>query len=85
MKFVDNDQIRSVLIEISKKIIQDEKLLFREKSFTIKQLINADEIFITSSGSLVTPIIQIDNKKINSGKIGKITKKIAQLYEKQIQ
>ena len=51
----------------------------------LRQLINADEVFITSSGSLVTPIIQIDNKKINSGKIGKITKKLAQLYEQQIQ
>ena len=81
----NSDILRGITRKVIKDIIKDEKLIFKEKSFTKKQLINADEVFITSSGSLVTPIIQIDNKKINYGKIGKLTKKIAQLYEKQIQ
>jgi len=81
----NSDILKGITRKVIKKIIKDEKLLFKEKSFTLKQLINADEVFITSSGSLVTPIIQVDNKKINSGKIGKLTNKLAQLYEQQIQ
>ena len=81
----NSDILKGITRKVIKKIIKNEKLLLREKSFTIKQLINADEVFITSSASLITPIIQVDNKKINSGKIGKLTKKLAQLYEQQIQ
>ena len=80
----NSDILKGITRKVIKKIIKNEKLLLREKSFTIKQLINADEVFITSSASLITPIIQVDNKKINSGKIGKLTKKLAQLYEKKI-
>jgi len=63
------------------------KLKFKEKTFTLKQLYDADEVFITSSGSLITPINKIDNKKINNGKIGILTKKLAVMlisnYKKQ--
>ena len=40
-----------------------------------EEMLKADEVFVTSSGSLITPIVNIDDVKINSGKIGKITKK----------
>ena len=53
-----------------------------ENSFTTKQLFNADEVFLTSSGSFVTPIIKIDSQLINNGKIGKVTFLLAQSYFK---
>ena len=49
---------------------------------TIKQLLDADEVFLTSSGSFITPILKIDKKKINNGKIGNITLKLAEMYSK---
>ncbi len=64
---------RTVLI----KIIYSNGLILKEKKFTKKELYNADEVFITSSGSLITPIIQVDKYKINNGKIGIITKTLA--------
>lgn len=64
---------RTVLI----KLIKSLRFKLIEKEFSIKKLFNADEVFITSSGSFVTPIIQIDNVKINNKKIGKITKLLA--------
>ena len=62
------------------KIIKKTSLKLIEKQFTHKQLINADEVFLTSSGSFITPILKIDNKKINNGKIGNITLKLAEMY-----
>ena len=70
------DRTRTSLLKIIKKT--DLKLI--EKQFTHKQLINADEVFLTSSGSFITPILKIDNKKINNGKIGNITLKLAEMY-----
>ena len=53
-----------------------------ERKFTHKQFLDADEVFLTSSGSFITPILKIDKKKINNGKIGNITLKLAEMYSK---
>ncbi len=71
---------RTVLINI----IHSLGLKLIEKEFSLKELYKSDEVFITSSGSLVTPIIQIDNIKINNKKIGKITKTLALSFYKSI-
>ena len=64
------------------KIIKKTSLKLIEKSFSHKQLFDADEVFLTSSGSFITPILKIDKKKINNGKIGNITLKLAEMYSK---
>jgi D-alanine transaminase len=71
---------RTLLINI----IQSLDLKFIEKEFSLNELFKSDEVFITSSGSLVTPIIEIDNIKINNKKIGKITKFLALSFYKSI-
>jgi D-alanine transaminase len=71
---------RTVLINI----IYSLGLKLTEKEFSLKELYKSDEVFITSSGSLVTPITQIDNIKINNKKIGKITKSLALSFYKSI-
>ena len=76
----NTDILKGVTRESIKRIIKTNKLKFYEKSFTIKQLYNADEVFITSSTNLVTPIIKIDSKIINKGKIGNISLQLASLY-----
>ena len=76
----NTDILKGVTRESIKRIIKINKLQLNEKSFTIKQLYNADEVFITSSTNLVTPIIKIDSKIINKGKIGNISLQLASLY-----
>ena len=71
---------RTVLINLIKS--QGFKLI--EKEFSLNELFKADEVFITSSGSLVTPIIQVDQTKINNGKIGPMTKALALNFYKSI-
>ena len=71
---------RTVLINI----IHSIGLKLIEKEFSLNELYKSDEVFITSSGSLVTPIIQIDGIKINNKEIGKITKTLALSFYKSI-
>ena len=78
----NTDILKGVTRETLKKLIKKHGLLLYENSFTIKELFNADEVFLTSSGSLVTPITKIDSKLINNGKIGNITLNLAKLYSK---
>ncbi len=51
-----------------------------EKKFTKDELFNAKEVFLTSASSFVTPIIEIDNIKINKGNIGKNSIELRNLY-----
>ncbi len=76
----NSDILKGVTRTSLLKIIKKTKLKLVEKQFTHKQLVNADEVFLTSSGSFITPILKIDNKKINKGKIGDITLKLAEMY-----
>ena len=77
----NTDILKGVTRETVKKLIKKNKLKLNETSFTKIELYEADEVFITSSSSFVTPIIKIDSKIINKGKIGKISLKLAKLYE----
>ena len=78
----NTDILKGVTRTSLKLIIKRYKLKLIENSFTKKQLINADEVFLTSSGSFVTPIIKVDSRLINKGKIGNITLQLAQAYYK---
>ena len=49
------------------------------------ELYNAAEIFITGTAAHITPITEIDRRKIANGEIGKITKKLQKLYADVIQ
>ena len=69
--------LKGVTRTVLKNIIKSLNLQLIEKEFSIKELLKSEEVFITSSGSLVTPIIQVDKIKINKGKIGAITKSLA--------
>lgn len=71
---------RTVLINIIKSL---EMNLF-EREFSLDELYKSDEVFITSSASFITPIIKIDNIKINKGKIGLLTKSLALSFYKAI-
>ena len=71
---------RTVLINL----IKNKGFKLIEKEFSLNELFKADEVFITSSGSLVTPIIQVDQTKINNGKIGPMTKALALNFYKSI-
>jgi len=76
----NTDILKGITRETVKKLIKKNRLNLIETSFTKKELYNADEVFITSSSSFVTPIIKIDSKLVNKGKIGKITLQLATLY-----
>ena len=81
---VNNEILKGVTRTVLKLIIKTTGFILKENSFTREQLYKADEVFLTSSGSFITPILKIDNNTINKGKIGDITLKLATLYFKSI-
>lgn len=69
---------RKVILSIAKK----NKIPAEEKNFSLNDLVDADEVFITSSGKVrVMPIIQVDSRKIAGGKAGPVTKLLMQKFD----
>jgi len=51
-----------------------------ERPIARSELYIADEIFMTGTAAEVTPIVEIDNRKIGNGKVGEITKKLQNVF-----
>jgi branched-chain amino acid aminotransferase len=71
---------RNSVIEIVKK----KGIKVVEKAFLREELLSADECFITGTAAEITPVREIDNKKIGTGTAGKITAMIQEEYKKVI-
>ncbi|MDO6450304.1 D-amino-acid transaminase [Oceanobacillus profundus] len=54
---------------------------FIEESFEVEEISLADELFLSSSTSEITPIVKVDNLDIADGKPGKITRQLQEAYE----
>lgn len=78
----------SVLPGITRKIILTKiktKLKKIEKNVKIREVYNADEVFITSSTRQLTPVIKVDSHKIGNGKPGRLSTEIKEKINNYLQ
>jgi branched-chain amino acid aminotransferase len=71
---------RKLIIDIANKL----KYKVEEKEISTKELFDADEVFLSATNKKVLPIVQIDSKIIKDGKVGEITRKLLEEYNKLI-
>lgn len=71
---------RSVLLQI----IQHNGIPLREELFTLEELFEADECFITSSTREILPVSLVDSKMIGHQIPGPVTLKLAELYKESV-
>ena len=62
------------------KIARNLNYNVEETNISVDDVKSSDEAFFTGTAAEVTPIIQVDNVKINDGKPGEITKRIQKIY-----
>lgn len=67
---------RSAIIQIAK----DNSIPVVERSISRTELYVADEVFFCGTGAQISPVIEIDNKKIGNGEVGPITSRIKDIY-----
>ena len=72
---------RNTVIELAKKELGVDTI---ERSIDRSELYLADECFFTGTAAHIAPIIEIDNRVIGTGDIGKITGDLQKLYNKVI-
>ncbi len=72
---------RALVIRILREELCTEVV---ERPIARSELYIADEIFMTGTAAEVTPIVEVDNRKIGDGKVGKLTKKVQEIFFKAV-
>lgn len=75
-----NNILKGCVRTAIERFTTDLKIPFVEQAFTIDDIESADEVFLSSSTSEITPIVKVDDKWIKDGKPGPITRKLQAAY-----
>src|SRR5690625_3511456 len=62
------------------RFTQNLDIPFIEEAFSIDDITEADEMFLTSSMSEVLPVVQVDGVKVADGQPGPITRQLQEAY-----
>ena len=62
------------------KICADNNIRIKEQKFTRDELYIADEVFLSGTAAEITPVREVDDRGIGTGKPGKITQLIQKEY-----
>jgi branched-chain amino acid aminotransferase len=62
--------------DASIRILADQGIIVREEYFARDAFYIADEAFMTGTAAEVTPVVELDDRRIGSGKPGPITNKV---------
>jgi branched-chain amino acid aminotransferase len=62
------------------RIAQDMGIPVREEKFTRDTMYLADELFMTGTAAEVTPVREVDNRRIGKGEPGPVTKRIQEVF-----
>lgn len=68
---------RDTVIELAQKKCRFSPIQYKE-------LLRADEIFITQTSGGIIPVVEIDGLKIGTGKLGPVTKKLMAAFDKVV-
>ena len=63
------------------EICQQNKIPIEERLFTVENLLNADEMFMSSSTKEIVPITKLNRKNVADGSPGPLTKRCHELYK----
>ena len=71
---------RNVVIKLVEKLGHP----FIERNITPNELFTADEVFLTGTAAEITPVIEVNKRIIGNGKVGPITKRLIQEFDKTV-
>lgn len=67
---------RGVILDLAK----ENSIAASEVNLTRHDLYNSDECFLTNTTIEILPVVEIDGRKIGSGKPGKLTKRLTKMF-----
>lgn len=68
-----------------KELAEELEIPFIESYYTVEELLEADEVFVTSTTSEVLPVVKVDGKAIGNGVPGEVAAKLYDAFQKKIE
>ncbi|MBM3712542.1 MAG: branched chain amino acid aminotransferase, partial [Actinobacteria bacterium] len=82
---VVDDILEGITRDTVIKIVKDKLgIETQERSIDRTELYTANELFLCGTGAQVSPIGSVDKRLVGNGEVGKLTKKIQDLYFKVV-
>jgi len=78
---LDSQILPGITRQIALKVIREDGTIpVEERTITMDEVWDADEIWISSSSKEIAPVIKLDGKPVGDGKVGPVWEKAAKLY-----
>jgi branched-chain amino acid aminotransferase len=81
---LDTGILEGVTRDLVLRLAKRKKVPVREAMLRPKDILSADECFITNTTMEIMPVTAIDKKKIGKGKPGPVTAALHQAYQKEV-
>lgn len=83
-KIITRDLSHNILSGITRAAVlrfaREAQMEVVERPFTIEEAMEADEAFVTSATTFVTPVVEIDGAAIGAGTPGPTAKRLREIY-----
>ncbi len=63
-----------------KRLAEEAQMQIEERAFTLAEAKAAEEAFVTSASTFVTPVVEIDGTPVGTGAPGPITRRLREIY-----
>lgn len=77
--------LNGIVRQVMLKICRENGIEVIERPFTVEELLNADEVIMSSTTAEIMPIVEVDGQRIGDGEAGNVTKQLQALYQEAIE
>jgi len=67
------------------KLCHANDIVVREKNFSLTDVYDADEAFVSGTFGSLTPVVEVDGRTIGAGRLGALTRRLSKLYQAEIE
>ena len=77
---LSNDILHGITRNSVLRYAEEAQMEIEERPFSVKEVLAADEAFITSASTFVMPVVEIDGEPIGEGRPGKVSRRLREIY-----
>ena len=77
---LSNDILHGITRAAVLRFAKEAQMVVEERAFSIAEAQDADEAFVTSASTFVTPVVEIDGAKLGDGAPGPVAARLREIY-----
>lgn len=77
---LSNDILHGITRNSVLRYAAEAQMEIEERPFSVKEVLAADEAFITSASTFVMPVVEIDGEPIGEGRPGRVSRRLREIY-----